>query len=91
MTILNKQIERLVNLQLKLEEIIMHPNRSLLDVVMIDYIILLRDNIEDEIQISRMVRNIGNKEAIDTQIDYNNNRITQTELEVKNIHNLINR
>lgn len=91
MTILENQIERLNRLELKLEEIISHPNRSLLDVIMIDYIILLRDTIEEEIQISRIVHNSRNEDIINNQIEYNNKRLSETEPEIQNIYNLINR
>lgn len=91
MTILENQIERLNRLELKLEEIISHPNRSLLDVIMIDYIILLRDTIEEEIQISRIVHNSRNEDIIRNQIEYNNKRLSETEPEIQNIYNLINR
>lgn len=91
MTILENQIERLNRLELKLEEIISHPNRSLLDVIMIDYIILLRDTIEEEIQVSRIVHNSRNEDIINNQIEYNNKRLSETEPEIQNIYNLINR
>lgn len=91
MTILENQIERLNRLELKLEEIISHPNRSLLDVIMIDYIILLRDTIEEEIQVSRIVHNSRNEDIIRNQIEYNNKRLSETEPEIQNIYNLINR
>lgn len=91
MTILENQIERLNRLELKLEEIISHPNRSLLDIIMIDYIILLRDTIEEEIQVSRIVHNSRNEDIIRNQIEYNNKRLSETEPEIQNIYNLINR
>ena len=91
MTILENQIERLNRLELKLEEIISHPNRSLLDVIMIDYIILLRDTIEEEIQVSKIVHNSRNEDIIRNQIEYNNKRLSETEPEIQNIYNLINR
>lgn len=91
MTILEEQIERLYNLKLKLEQIIRHPNRSLLDVIMIDYIILLRDDIEDELQVSKIINRVGDAEKVKNQIIYNSSRLLKAEPEIKNIYNLINK
>lgn len=91
MTILEEQIDRLYNLKLKLEQIIRHPNRSLLDVIMIDYIILLRDDIEDELQVSKIINRVGDAEKVKNQIIYNSSRLLKAEPEIKNIYNLINK
>lgn len=91
MTILEEQIERLYNIELKLEEIIRHPNRSLLDIVMIDYIILLRDDVEDELQVSKIAKNLGDELIINRQIEYNTRQLLKIEPEVTSIYNLINK
>lgn len=91
MTILEEQIERLHNIELKLEEIITHPNRSLLDTIMIDYIILLRDNVQDELQASKIAKSLGDELVINRQIEYNTTQLLRIEPEVRSIYNLINK
>lgn len=91
MIILEEQVERLYKLKLKLEEIIRHPNRSLLDAVMIDYIILLRDDVEDGLKVSKILNNLGDEKKINEQISYNKNCLLVKESEINNIYRMINR
>lgn len=91
MSILDDQIERLYKVKLKLEQIIQHPNRSLLDVIMIDYIISLRNSIDEELHFSNITKSIGKEDIIQEQIEHNAWRLMRSEPEATYFYNLINR
>ena len=86
---LEQQIDYLYNIRSDLETIINHPNRNILDIIMVDYILLQRDNIDNAIQQSVLIQNLKDKELIENRKHENNNIIQSINLD--NILQLLSR
>lgn len=86
---LKQQIELLKEIKLQLEAIINHPNRNILDVMMVDYVILQRDNIDNAIQQSILIERLDDNSLMEYREEENNNIIQSINL--NNIFNILNR
>lgn len=86
---LRQQIELLKEIKLQLETIINHPNRNILDIMMVDYVILQRDNIDSAIQQSILIERLDDKRLMEYREEENNNIIQSIYLD--NIFNILDR
>lgn len=86
---LRQQIELLKEIKLQLETIINHPNRNILDIMMVDYVILQRDNIDSAIQQSILIERLDDKGLMEYREEENNNIIQSIYLD--NIFNILDR
>lgn len=88
--ILEKQIQVLCSIKDDLETIINHPNRNILDIIMVDYVILQRDIVENAIQQTTLIKRIDNdNELIKNREEENYNIINSIHLD--NIFIILNR
>lgn len=86
---LRKQNQVLNDIRVQLESIINHPNRNILDDILVDYVLLQRDNVDIAIQQTMLIERLGDKELMKNREQENNNIIESIYLD--NILSILNR